>query len=1805
MSESTTDKDAWIGKFLGVSVQDMMKGSSSDLMAFMQSAGAKLQIMKSENDPRLGALIPLFAAAGKAVKEKSDDAAEKVAIFRDSLEPQGHSNGGMAEISAKDIEEAQHRKTFETERDLVQGLVESLNAKVVAGDRAMIERDMLGAAEKAAEQGDWEEAAGRLKAARNAYEMAQETVVQHESYELKAKAARDLLATLTDPSITPEIKSIQTDLIDAAETATEMRDYGTAEDLLAKVAGKVAAAEIIVRRHATFEQTLDIAKKAVATLTEPRILSDKDTIEKTLIAPAEDDATRRRYDDADQKLSQVAALVEQAKALAVKAGEYEARLKLIKERVVKIIAPIASPEVKKVNDDCITVAETAAKPPGRDFAGAMIALQPADALCDLAELHVRRYTAGLEVAKKEIESLQTDFNKWTSNYGWAGKAGAIDVAGISDVLANATTGILDPAEVHAANGRYAEAMPMLESIAGTLAPAWKLENEFSTFLIALNKGILAYNAAIASPPAPALDTALKATIAEYYRKAIASGKLGQFTAATTFLTNWEAVLKAMLEVCAKWTLAATAVNTLTLACIDTDKTRVQTDCMDEAGSAVTAGDLPLAHKHLDEAIRQCPLILAYGTALDAAENDLSNVDDMYDEDVQQIRDDLIDPADNAATANEYALGTDLLLKVPANAAGARTVFLGVAATQSDVSTAQGTIADTVTDPDAAVQASRAVLQQLETHSAEDRMADKIKEIRDLIEEAEQLIASVDPLNALMAPELIEAQTKLGDAMTRAPAVRTWLEEWARFEVLHDRLEDRIDLIDAAAADEAADLRTSHLDQAWDDFDPGDTGTSLELLAQGEVGCASAEEIARLSLAYDAALIIANNDLNTLSAPYLTTDKAKIKQDTIDAAAVEAGNRDFKAALDLLKPLAASCVIARDILAQQLLCGSPFAETKKGFDQAKVNLNNATLAGLPARPDIVALCTDIDTNHMQAANTLSSTRGLGQPALDVMKRIVALLKEGGIKASRAWNESGFYKLTADRLNLAKTALDLLKTHKGKAEITSEITQLDALMTNAAILSGAAQSAKACELYREVETECAANTVIAQGAEEYGLALTPAEERVNGCQGKVDLLSPVPPDIALRFATMKTETITQAIALASVREFIAAKKLLATIDARCKIVEALVVAEGLYTAALKTAEEELAKLTGEVVAVEAARIGQNFITPAKAAAVRSDYPAAMKLLEKVAGEVATAGTIAKGAEASGTAREEASDGLNGPLPGAILAVEKLLKTLLIHAEAEAIKDLTESIQKTIEAVKIEPAPEDATKQLTAAADGCGAARTAADREVVFKAAAADALSSIGGISGRPLVDAEFNETMKCIEDAKKLAVAPGRDFAGATKLIDQAVAATDKAVALLTRDRLFEAMLLKAQNTVDSLNALKPRRSATIGTQVEALQANRLDAAKTLAGLPKRDHDGAEKLLEGIDGECKALGIRRMMRNKTMPIDVAIKDLMDQPGGIKQLDDMIAGMSDTTDKAVMEAAIKVRFGLTSFQNIQPPGDDGVEGTGKSKTLKKIYELLAKVPDSHARDNPSLDKIERYSGKKEDLPEHARGASYFQGATKKVVLTCGRAADNSPQPLQRDPLVLPDVEPDCEMVPDTEVPAPKYFDWTTLHEVGHAIDHKKRFMNGKAGDSNFGGWQEHGADVVPVAKAAAKTSRFDSADAEKYLIAYLVGGNPVTPVPPDTSRDWEACRVAAVAWCDDIRVGKEMWENGGGSSSHAVDGRVYHEAYDGSWVSYDLAARTKGITGYQFRAPGEWLSELYAAFHCGKLKKSHPAAAWLQTL
>jgi hypothetical protein len=90
-------------------------------------------------------------------------------------------------------------------------------------------------------------------------------------------------------------------------------------------------------------------------------------------------------------------------------------------------------------------------------------------------------------------------------------------------------------------------------------------------------------------------------------------------------------------------------------------------------------------------------------------------------------------------------------------------------------------------------------------------------------------------------------------------------------------------------------------------------------------------------------------------------------------------------------------------------------------------------------------------------------------------------------------------------------------------------------------------------------------------------------------------------------------------------------------------------------------------------------------------------------------------------------------------------------------------------------------------------------------------------------------------------------------------------------------------------------------------------------------------------------------------------------------------------------------------------------------------------------------------------------------------------------------------------------------------------------------------------------------------------------------------------------AVELCRAIRItggNSGLWDQGASAAGKwAIDSRVYQQAYKNTWVSYAAGVRPRGISQYQFRAPGEWFAELYAMYYLKKLPKTHADAVWLK--
>jgi hypothetical protein len=202
--------------------------------------------------------------------------------------------------------------------------------------------------------------------------------------------------------------------------------------------------------------------------------------------------------------------------------------------------------------------------------------------------------------------------------------------------------------------------------------------------------------------------------------------------------------------------------------------------------------------------------------------------------------------------------------------------------------------------------------------------------------------------------------------------------------------------------------------------------------------------------------------------------------------------------------------------------------------------------------------------------------------------------------------------------------------------------------------------------------------------------------------------------------------------------------------------------------------------------------------------------------------------------------------------------------------------------------------------------------------------------------------------------------------------------------------------------------------------------------------------------------------------------------------------------------------------------------------------------------------------------------------------------------------------DVEPNCTPKDDTEV---DYFDYATLHELGHSVDDNLQFMASREEKKDFGFWKTYGGNLDPIVEAVAAHCKYDSTPEQKKAISDLIQGNqftwptPPTGTPADQVTKWNEAQQAVIDWHNLAKVSNKVWWKQADIDKIKIkvgaNDLVFTEAYDRTWVSYDYSARKKGMTGYQFRAPGEWFAELYACYRMDKLQPSHPAVSWLRDL
>lgn len=429
-----------------------------------------------------------------------------------------------------------------------------------------------------------------------------------------------------------------------------------------------------------------------------------------------------------------------------------------------------------------------------------------------------------------------------------------------------------------------------------------------------------------------------------------------------------------------------------------------------------------------------------------------------------------------------------------------------------------------------------------------------------------------------------------------------------------------------------------------------------------------------------------------------------------------------------------------------------------------------------------------------------------------------------------------------------------------------------------------------------------------------------------------------------------------------------------------------------------------------------------------------------------------------------------------------------------------------------------------------------------------------------------------------------------------------------------------------------------------------------------------------------------------------VKARLRTLAQGPEGLQKIDAMVEAMGPKAkteeSRAVLAEALKVRFNIETLS-----------GDLSTKALPRLYHICKMVPEAHVRDNDKLLSIVRNSRKNKDGV-----AGWFRHVKTEGGLgfykAPGQVEINVPK------VGLPFYRKDGAGNRNVY----EAFDFTTLHEIGHAVDEKLQFMSRAGATGTTGAWKEESVASVAAVGVEQKGLARDfplvpAQSLRSYLSAVLEGDAPATaargvldrikearsavtnsksnrkdfvaaitrivainkkiaaaegddilelkksrmsvwkdargkvgarmaevgaPYVTDTGKlDLDGLEAAideaieemegaaspgvgadladrvvahgATAWAQSLRLRNsltELWDDDDACAAAAVGGRVYQQAYAQVWVSYNLEARSKKLSGYQFRAPGEWFAELYACFYL-RTPATHPHYRWFETL
>ena len=420
---------------------------------------------------------------------------------------------------------------------------------------------------------------------------------------------------------------------------------------------------------------------------------------------------------------------------------------------------------------------------------------------------------------------------------------------------------------------------------------------------------------------------------------------------------------------------------------------------------------------------------------------------------------------------------------------------------------------------------------------------------------------------------------------------------------------------------------------------------------------------------------------------------------------------------------------------------------------------------------------------------------------------------------------------------------------------------------------------------------------------------------------------------------------------------------------------------------------------------------------------------------------------------------------------------------------------------------------------------------------------------------------------------------------------AVRGANDAVAAATRaDREREAHDIKAKAVT--------RRIAAEGKDAAAKTAfdkSVADATKLADALRFAD---ASSALEQVEVALDKVKLQDLMGAASPKMDkiTELAKAMSAHGGAKTIDRMIHDIPDGGSVQLLSALATGRYGVkfTAGEKISAAGDP-------AKAMKLVCDMFATLPQDVVG-NKSITSVAY--GDLETAKGVSAGHSYASGA----VTMKGRAGVNQ---AFGSALVakgeLPAAAED-KYKPSDETTPLDFISFAAAHEVGHGVDEERGFMRRNGTGPEYGGWITFGGNLQPLADAIGASARFagfyKTPAQKQYVLDKLQSKELNPPAAAPGTAAFNAKR-AFDGWHDTATADNVYRSDSKSQSLKLDDGNIYHEAYARVWVGYRADARAKGLTGYQFRAPGEWFAELYAGWKSKRLKPNHPAVVWLQKL